>query len=106
MSDLKDIGISYNDAPFRYICNQAETFKKSENELMFIHIRECEEIEKCKKEINAKTLLITNVNVPPITTNHSDCDVENYSYDYHIQNDGTIEELEQTAKMFVEELMK
>ncbi len=102
LSDLKEIGIVYNDAPLKYICNMVEEFNHSDNELMFIHIRECEEIAKCQKVINANTLLVTNKNVPEITSNHSDKEVKDYSYDYYIANDGTLEELEQIAKKFVE----
>ena len=104
LSDLKELGIEYNDAPFKYISNMAEEFKNSDKQIMFVHIRECEEIEKCKQCLNAKTLLITNKNVAAINTNVSDRDVNKYEYDYHINNDGTLEELKQKAKEFVEEL--
>lgn len=106
LSDLKEIGIRYNDAPLRYISNMVEKFKESENELMFVHIRECEEIEKCQKKTKAKTLLITNKNVEVIVSNHSDKDVANYTYDYYIKNDGTLKQLEETAKRFVAQLRK
>lgn len=102
LSDLKELGIEYNDAPFKYISNMAEEFKKSDKQIMFVHVRESEEIEKCKKCLNAKTLLITNKNVAAINTNISDRDVDKYKYDYHISNDGTLEELKQKAKEFLE----
>ena len=102
LSDLKELGIEYNDAPFKYISNMAEEFKKSDKQIMFVHVRESEEIEKCKKCLNAKTLLITNKNVAAINTNISDRDVDKYEYDYHISNDGTLEELKQKAKEFLE----
>ncbi|MCI9247128.1 MAG: hypothetical protein HFJ30_08525 [Clostridia bacterium] len=104
LSDLKEMGIQYNDAPFQYITNMVEEFKKSEEEVMFIHIREAKEIEKCKKTFDAMTLLITNKNVVAVTTNHSDKDVLDFNYDYHIENDGTIEELKEKAKDFVNQL--
>ncbi len=104
LSDLKEIGIEYNDAPLQYICNMVEEFKNSDKELMFIHIRESDEIEKCKEKTGAHTLLITNKNVPAISTNHSDKDVEKYQYEYHIQNDRTLEELEEKAKKFIHDL--
>ncbi len=104
LSYLKEMGIEYNDAPFKYITNMVEEFKNSDDELMFIHIREAKEIEKCKKAFNANTLLITNKNVQAVTTNHSDKDVLDYNYDYHIKNDGSLEELKQKAKEFVNEL--
>ena len=102
--DLKQLSIAYNDAPTKYICGMAEKFKDSEDNLMFIHIREAEEIEKAKKLLNAKTLLITNPRVQLITSNNSDGKVNEYKYDYYIQNDGTLEDLKEKAKKFVEEL--
>ena len=82
----------------------AEEFKNSDKQIMFVHIRESEEIEKCKQCLNAKTLLITNKNVAAINTNISDRDVNKYKYDYQIKNDGTLEELKEKAKEFVEKL--
>ena len=73
---------------------------------MFVHIREIEEIKKIKALLNAKTLLITSSRVAKITTNSSDANVEEYDYDYHIKNDGTLEELKEQAKEFVENLTK
>ena len=104
LADLKELGIKYNDASIKYICEMVEKFNNSNNELMFVHIREIEKIEKCKKRCGAKTLLITNKNVPTINSNDSDKNVENYLYDYHIKNDGTLEQLKENAKKFINEL--
>ena len=102
--DLKQLSIAYNDAPTQYIVQQAEIFKNSEENLMFVHIREAEEIEKAKKRLNAKTLLITNPRVKLITSNDSDGKVNEYEYDYYIENDGTLEDLKKKAVQFIEEL--
>ena len=51
--------------------------------------------------LNAKTLLVTNPRVALITSNTSDGNVYNYTYDYEIKNEGTLEDLEQKAKEFV-----
>ena len=102
--DLKQLSIAYNDAPTKYICGMAEKFKESDDKLMFVHIREAEEIEKAKKLLKAKTLLITNPRVKLITSNNSDGKVNEYKYDYYLQNDGTLEDLKEKAKKFVEEL--
>ncbi len=104
--DLKQLGIEYNDAPFKYIVQSAEEFKNNDEEIMFIHIREISEIEKVKKAINAKTILVTNKNVKTITSNESDKNVENYEYDFYIKNDGTLEELDEIANTFVNGLKK
>lgn len=101
--DLKQLGIEYNDAPFKYIIESAKEFRNTENEeLMFVHIREISEIEKVRVAANAKTLLVTNKNVPIITSNESDKNVMNYQYDFYIRNDGTLEELDIVAKEFVD----
>lgn len=102
--DLKRLSIVYNDAPTKYILEMAEKFKTSNNSLMFIHIREVEEIEKAKKLLNAKTLLINNPRVKLITSNDSDGKVNEYQYDYYIENDGTLEDLKIKASKFIEEL--
>lgn len=102
--DLKQLSIAYNDAPTKYICKMAEEFKDSSNDLMFVHIREAEEIEKAKKLLKAKTLLITNPRVKLITSNDSDGKVNEYKYDYYIINNGTLEDLKNKASKFVEEL--
>lgn len=102
--DLKQLSVDYNDAPTKYICNMAEKFKTSSDKLMFVHIREAVEIEKAKKLLNAKTLLISNPRVKLITSNDSDGKVNEYNYDYHIINDGTLEDLKNKAFEFVKEL--
>lgn len=104
--DLKKISIDYNDAPTKYVLEMAEQFRKSENNLMFIHIREIDEIEKTKNLLNAKTLLITNPRVKLITSNNSDGKVNEYTYDYYIENDKTLEDLKNKAIEFVDELKK
>lgn len=99
--DLKQLGIEYNDAPFKYILESAEQFRNTDEEVMFVHIREISEIEKVKRAIKAKTVLVTNKNVEIITSNESDKNVMNYDYDYYIRNDGTLEDLDNMAKAFV-----
>lgn len=102
--DLKQLSIAYNDAPTKYILNMAEEFKNSDDKLMFVHIREAEEIEKAKKLLSANTLLVTNPRVQLITSNDSDGKVNEYKYDFYLNNDGTLEDLKEKAKKFVEEL--
>ena len=102
--DLKKLSIEYNNAPTKYIKFMANNFKNSNNDVMFIHIREIEEIKKAKTLLNAKTLLITNPNVKPITSNDSDAKVNNYKYDYYISNDGTLLGLKSKAKQFIDKL--
>ena len=104
LSDLKLMSIDYNNYPITYIKQQSEEFKNSkEQQIMFVHIREISEIQKVKELLNAKTLLITSNKVKKIVTNTSDANVEKYNYDYHIENNGSLDELKEKAKKFVME---
>ena len=73
-----------------------------ENKVVFIHVREPKEIERLKIALNANTLLIKNDNIMSEFGNHADDMVENYEYDYVITNNGTLQDLEKSAKIFVD----
>lgn len=73
---------------------------------MFIHIREIAEIEKIKKKIKAKTLLVKNPKVKLILSNESDANVNNYNYDYMLLNNGTLEDLQKKAQHFIKKIGK
>ena len=104
LADLKKMSIDYNNYPITYIKEQAEEFlKDADQEIMFIHIRETSEIAKVKELLDAKSLLISSNRVEKIVSNSSDANVENYEYDYYIQNDGTLDELKIKAEKFVME---
>lgn len=99
--DLKQLSIKYNDYSTKYIQEQYKIFEKNDSQYLFIHIREIEEIEKIKKLLNAKTLLVLNPRVALITSNSSDANVYKYEYDYKIENSGSLEDLKQKAKEFI-----
>lgn len=103
-SDTKDMLTQYDDIPFKDITSVVEDFKNGrfdEAEVLFIDIREPEEIARAVEVFGAKTILMKNPKVEKITSNHADANIENYEYDYIIENDGTLEQLDNVAKMFV-----
>lgn len=100
LSDLKDLSIEYNNFPFNYIGQQIINFYSSDSEIMFIHIREPEEIEKVVSAFRCNTLLIRNMDIP-IFQNHADDNVLIYNYDEVIMNTGTLDKLEEQAEEFV-----
>lgn len=103
LSDLKKLSSEYCDMPFQSIKSKINEFDKNENsQVLFLHIREPEEIERVVKEFGAKTILITRNVVKHIMSNTSDANVSNYNYDYIINNNGTIEDLRETVKQFIE----
>lgn len=101
LSDLKLLCTDYNNMPFNAMAEKVKCFLKSDNRFLFLHIRECPEIERAKKAFNAKTLLIKRDSVPQITSNMADANVFNYNYDIVIENNGTLKELQAKALSFV-----
>lgn len=107
LSDLKRLCTDYNDSPFTYLLRCVALFRNHSNALfMFIHIREPEEIKRAVNRFGAKTILVRNDNVPNINTNISDGSVYDYAYDYVIENNGTLDDLKDVARLFVEEVNK
>ena len=72
---------------------------------MTVFIREPEDIERIRLACDAITVLVINDRVPIITSNYGDAHVFEYGYDYSIKNNGTLEELEETARKFYEDVL-
>ena len=70
---------------------------------VFIDCREPQEIQKIVDAFGAKTVLINALKrVPLITSNHADKEVLNYAYDCIIDNNYSLKEFEQSARVFIE----
>ena len=102
-SDTKDMLTQYDDIPFKDIASIVADFKnnKIEAEVLLIDIREPEEIARAEKTFGAETILVRRANAKKIDSNHADRNVENYVYDYIIENNGTLEQLEDVAYQFI-----
>lgn len=105
LSDLKNLTKEYNDMPYNCTKEAIENFENSDCEIMFIHIREPEEIKRIVDTFGAKTLFIKRENLNEITSNSSDGRVSKYKYDYSILNT-TLEEYEKKACEFINWLEK
>ena len=103
LSDVMDLSTEYNDAPFKDVLSIVTDFKNNllEYDVLIIDMRDPKDIARAVEEFEAETILIRNPNVRKIVSNHADRDVENYKYDFIIENDGTLEQLERVAKLFV-----
>lgn len=107
LSDLKALLISYNDYPTVWATAQYRDFLASDEQIMFLHVREGEEIDKFIRatEKKAKTLLIRRAAVHQgAYGNRSDDEVENYTYDYVFDNDLPLEEAERAFVSFLRRL--
>lgn len=104
LSDLKLLCTEYNDMPFNYMKEKVEDFyNNAYRRMLFLHIREPEEIERAKNAFDAKTILVRRDSIEHITSNMADKNVYNYDYDIAINNDGTMQDLEDIAIKFIED---
>jgi hypothetical protein len=81
MVQLKQILIDYNDIPFNYCL---DFYNKLSDRVVFMHIREPEEIDKIKKAIPDAITILIDSNEPSTIPN--DDGVYNYEYDYIVYN--------------------
>lgn len=97
LSDLKLLSTEYNDYPLKLLLSKTNTFLCLDTyNVMFVHIREPQEIKKYVEAVNAKvvTLLITRKAVKHDYGNMADDNVENYEYDYIYENDLSLDKAE------------
>ena len=105
LSDLKRLTTEYNDMAFNCIKEAVNEFNDDDNKIMFIHIREPEEIKRAANAFSAKTLLVKREGLSNIESKYSDANVDNYNYDYIIEN-SSLENLEEKALNFIKDLEK
>ena len=107
LSDLKALLTAYNEFPLNYLLKEQEDFISDQNEILFVHIREPEEIEKFKRVSKTRTfaLLVTPREElqNKVYGNKSDDDVANYNYDFVFKNDKPLAIAEQEWLNFIEE---
>lgn len=108
LSDLKRIATEYNDYPTQYILKKYVEFLDSDYEILFVHIREPEQIHLFCKKIGYKalTLLIRRKMEVEIFGNSSDDDVEKYHYDYIYNNDKPLFQAENDFMNFFRNIYK
>lgn len=108
LSDLKRITTEYSDMSFNDIKDVVNIFNDLDYwyNVIVIDIREPEEIERAKKEFDAKTILIKNDRVPFIESNASDSSVYDYEYDIVIENNGTLDDFKEAVRKFAKEWIK
>ncbi len=95
LARLKEVFTEYNDLSFAYCMQQLAAFRQSDAEILFVHIREPQEIERFRQAAgkDCYTLLVRRP-AQGAWGNHADDDVENYQYDAVLCNDGTLQQLE------------
>ena len=100
-----------SDLPFRYCTEQLQIFAENDAELLFVHIREPEEIERFRQTagVNCKTILVRRPTLEQARGqlgNRSDDGVAAYAYDAEFLNDGSLEELPAKVHDFLQALIE
>lgn len=108
LSDLKQVLSSYNDYPTKYILSIYKEFLNSEDDILFVHIREGEEIDKFKSGVDTPiyTILVKRSTMDSVQWgNTSDDQVENYQYDFTFDNNRSLEEIEPIWIKFLSDII-
>lgn len=97
MHDLKMLCVRYCDLPAQYLINCYYKAKERGTDLIFMHIREPEEIQKMVKCMRMPANPVFTILIKRSATdnqvfgNHADDDVEDYDYDKMFVNDESLE---------------
>ena len=111
LSDLKQLWIEWDDGVMKDIKRRLKNVEKSyqvydmpaDRAIIFIDSREPAEIDRFRRELDARTILINRASgAMEEILNSSDRDVNNYDYDIIIENSGSLEKLREAAEHFVE----
>lgn len=107
LHELKMLTSEYSDMSHQDVVNEINKYRNGEIEadVFVVDVREPEDIKRLVEEVGALTIFIENNNVPAITSNAADANVENFEYDFVIPNNGTMKEFEDEIKLFMEFLM-
>jgi hypothetical protein len=112
LSDLKRLTADYNDFPTNWVYNKYQQFLTGDKEILFVHIREPEEIKKFVDRTGgrARTLLIRggerfSQKRQAAYGNRSDDGVEEYAYDYIFMNDRPLKETQTAFVDFLREIL-
>ena len=109
LAELKRVFTEYNDLPNRYLIEQAQQFLRSEDEVLFVHIREADQIEAFVRGVGGDCItLLVRRELPEVAGgygNRADDDVENYPYDVIFDNNRPLEESTQAFAALIGQLL-
>ena len=109
LADLKQLFVEFNDLPQKYLIDRYQEFLKDDKDILFVHIREVNEIIKFKDNVGGEcvTLLIRGRDsIKREWNNVADDDVEKYKYDYCYENNKSLEEVENDFLLFFEQILE
>jgi len=111
LADLKQACMAFNDLPFKYCIEQYQKFLGNQTELLFVHIREPDEIARFRQAVRQCPCYTVLVRRPALEKiqgawgNCADDNVEQYPYDGIFINDGTLERLSEQTRHFFQNFL-
>lgn len=111
LSDLKDLLTQFDNVPFNDIVRYKDIWEDDmerygvieQPHILLVDSREPEEIQKFKDELGAVAVLIRRAEVESEeTSNHADANVFDFDYDWVIENNGSLEDLERRTLDFLD----
>lgn len=102
LSSLKDWSTEWFDNPFNEICEVIDGL--DEEEVAIFMVREPEEISRLVKEYPEIITICVERSNHVTANNHADKNIDNYSYDWYIENNSTLTELKESADKLIEHL--
>ena len=111
LADLKKAFVDYNNLPTEYLLNKTNSFINSDAEILFVHIREADQIDMYKEAIlpmKCITLLVTREEIDQnhYYGNKADDDVFNYNYDYVFANNDSLVDSKKKFRSLINNILK
>ena len=97
LSDIKDALDSYKEFTFRNL----DQWSIMPYDFMFIDARSPYDLDYAHSKHGAITLLIKQDKGEQSYFNHADAEVENYNYDYYLENNGSKKEFYNKVNLFL-----
>lgn len=109
LANLKRVFADYNDLPNRYLLQEYRKFIVSDAEILCVHIREKDQIEKFVAEMTLPCVtILVKRDTESFTQGHgndADDGVEHYCYDYEFDNSAPIEESTDAFKSLIKKIL-
>lgn len=107
LCEFKKLLTEYNDSPYQEMIKKINNYQENNYQAIFIDSREPQDIKRFVDDFGALTILIKRNNIKDISCgNTADDNVDNYSYNYIIKNDGGLLELFNKATKFYQNFIK
>ncbi|MBQ7337842.1 MAG: hypothetical protein IJW40_05220 [Clostridia bacterium] len=109
LAELKRVFTEYNDLPNRYLVEQYREFLEGDEDILFVHIREADQIKAFVQGVHGDCItLLVRRDLPETAQgygNRADDDVENYPYDVIFDNNHPLEQSTVAFSKLIDELL-